>query len=118
MKELINTLLALFGKTAIKGIINSLASSKYFQDFVKGLFLTRLKGLEAKQPEVYKTLEQYVDVLSKTPAILTDDDPNNLSQIALALRLRELDDHLKAVAEAAETTGVTARRVRLKIDPS
>lgn len=118
MKELINTLLALFGKSAIKGIINSLASSKYFQDLVKGLILSRFPGIKEKQPEVYKTLEQYADLVSRTPAILTDDDPDNLSQVAIALRLQEIEDYIASVAKGTDAVTTTTRKVRLKIDPS
>lgn len=90
--------LATFGKTGLKALINTLAGSSLFQEFVHGLIMKRLSGLQVKYPALYTTLDGYALAVSKIPQVTTDDNPNNVDQIAeLFALLGQVERSVKAL---------------------
>jgi hypothetical protein len=109
MQAFLKTFLALFGKAGLKALINTLASSSMFQDFVHGLIMKRLEGLKAKYPSLYTTLDGYATAVSKIPEVTTDDNPNNVDQIA------ELFTLLGDVERSAKALTVKARELKIQL---
>lgn len=117
MSTLISTFLSIFGKAGLKAIINNLATSDLFQSFIKGLILKRLEGLKVKYPELYVSLEGYTNALAKFPAIFTDDNPDNVEQVALVLRLKaaELQAAMEEANRAADVFSTKARALKISV---
>ena len=83
-------LLGMLSKEGLKLLIGKIAKTAMFQEFIQGLIMERVKGLKDTYPETYSSIQAYTIAVSRLPAILTDDDPNNLEQIAVAFRLKQL----------------------------
>lgn len=112
MQAFLKTFFALFGKTGLKALINALASSAMFQDLVHGLIMKRLEGIKETRPELYTTVNGYVTAVSKIPAVFTDENPNDVEQLAQLLRLQE---NLQEVDRALKLlTEQTSRAVKPK----
>ncbi len=105
------TLISLLGKNGLKSLVNALAQSDLFKDFIKDLLVNRVKGLEAKYPESYTAFVQYAGVVSELPAILTDEDANNVEQIAVLLQFR---DTMKKLSAATGVSCTANRSLNLK----
>lgn len=113
MKQLLSVFLSLFGKAGIKALINSIASSDLFKDFIKGVLLKRVEGLKVNYPQTYTLFEQYTNAVSEIPAILTDEDPKNVEQIAAALL--EFQNTLKKLSAKTADVSVSARSFKINI---
>lgn len=111
MQTFLKMFLGLFGKAGLKALINTLANSSMFQDFVHGLIMKRLEGLKPKYPALYNTLDGYAFAVSQIPAVVTDGDPADVDQIAA---LFQLEAHLQDVEEATKSLTAKSRSIRLK----
>lgn len=112
VNSLISTLLSLLGKKGWQALVANIAGTDMFQTFLHDLIMKRLAGLQDK-PELYASIDGYATALSKVPAVLTDDDPNNTEQLAVLFRL---EAHLEEVnkATAPLLKGTKSLQVSLK----
>lgn len=112
MKQLLNVFLSAFGKAGLKALVNSIATTDLFQDFIKQVLLKRVEGLQVKYPETYKLFEAYTETVSEIPAILTDENPDNIEQIALSLQ--GFQGTMKKLSGTTADVCVSARAFQLK----
>lgn len=118
MKKFFQAVLALFGKSGLRALVNAIVGTEYFKDVTKGLLVGQISGLREPYPELYTTLTQVADVVSDIPDILTDDNPNNLEQLAVELRLariQELENLFAKLREVSESVETATRTLRLKV---
>lgn len=114
MKELIKLILTSFGNYGLKQIVNAIASTDMFKVFIKELLLKRVTGLQEKYPEVYTTFETYSIAVSEIPAILTDDNQQDIEQIALLLRLEQFQSAMKKLSALNADVCVKSRSIKTK----
>lgn len=86
---IIKTLLSMLGKAGWKSLVNAIAKSPMFQMFVRDLIMKRLEGLKVKYPALYTTLDGFATALSKVPEVTTDENPNDVDQIAALFALNQ-----------------------------
>ena len=116
MQAFLKTFLALFGEKGLKALINTIASSAMFKDFVKGLIMARLGGLKDKYPSMYDTLDGYAEAVSTLPQIFSNDNPNDVEEVAELLRLKaELEKSLSLVVTQAAKFEEKSRALNIKI---
>ena len=111
-------LLGLLSKAGIQALLNQLAKSSMFKEFIQGLILKRVEGLKATHPETYASIEAYTVAVSNLPAIFTDDDPNNLEQVAVAFRLQQfnqLETTFENIQDKATKVIVNTKAVKLRL---
>lgn len=107
-------------KAGLQTLFNQVAKSSMFQEFIQGLIMKRVEGLRVTNPETYASIESYTIAVSKLPAIFTDDNPDNLEQVAAAFRLRQienLEDTFEEITDkSTKVLGSTKRaKTRLKL---
>jgi hypothetical protein len=112
MQTFLKMFLSMFGKAGLKALINTLAGSSMFQEFVHGLIMKRLEGLKEKYPALYTTLDGFALALSKIPAVTTDEDPHDVDQIAA---LFALNQHLDGVEKSLHIFTQKSKEVHLKL---
>lgn len=88
---LVKMILGLLTKSGLKMLLNQVAKSAMFKEFIQGLILSRVEGLRITHPETYASIEGYTIALSTLPEIFTDDNKNDLDQVAVAFRLKQLE---------------------------
>lgn len=116
MQAFLKTFLALFGEKGLKALINTIASSAMFKDFVKGLIMARLGGLKEKYPSMYDTLDGYAEAVSTLPQIFSNDNPNDVEEVAELLRLKaDLEKSLTIVIEKAAALEQKSKGINIKI---
>lgn len=110
-KTIIKSLLSLLGKAGWKALAYAIAGSALFQEFVHDLIMKRLEGLKEKYPVLYTTLDGFALALSQVPEVTTDEDPNDIDQIAA---LFALNQQLDAVEKSLAKLTLKSKEVHLK----
>lgn len=115
---IVKMLLGMLTKAGLKTLFNQIAKSEMFQEFIQGLILKRVEGLKDTHPETYTSIEGYTIAVSKLPAIFTDDNPNNLEQVAAAFRLKQfeaLEATFEDIQDRAAKVLINTKRGKLKL---
>ena len=102
----------MFGEKGLKAIINVVLSTDMFKSLLKGLIMGRVAGLQEKYPQLYLTIDQYATAVSQIGEVVTDDDPNNVDQIAA---LFALEQNLKSVEIALKSLDTQSKGVRISL---
>ena len=114
----VKLLLGFLSKAGLKILISTIAKADMFQNFIQGLITDRVAGLKESHPETYETIAQYAAAVSRIPAILTDEDPNNTEQLVQEFRLKRIQELELALEDAKTEAGrslVSARKLTLKV---
>lgn len=114
----VKLLLSFLTKSGLKILISTIAKTDMFQNFITGLITDRVAGLKESHPETYESIAQYAAAVSRIPAILTDEDPNNTEQLAQEFRLKRIQALELALEDAKERAGrslTSARKLTLKV---
>jgi hypothetical protein len=107
---------SLAGKEGRKKLLNMLLSTEMFKSAAYNLIMGRLSGLQ-KYPELYATMQGYATAVSNLPDILTDDNSEDVEQVAAMLRLKieALTQNLAEVTELSRKAGGAVRAVTIKL---
>jgi len=115
MNAFIKTFFNLFGKAGLKALINFVAQSDMFKDFVHGLIMKRLSGLKETQPELYTSIDGYATAVASLPQIFTDEDTDDLGQVAVAFRLEQLERSMSMANTLSFAISKQAKTIKINL---